>query len=272
MEKSVPKKKELKTTNYEQHKQTWPQKGRHILAQHDHNSVVVYQAYNPLIGLYASSHSMFFGAPGFGVKRMTWIKTNFMWMMYRSGWGSKPNQEVILAIWIKKEVFEKEILGSVVHAGYTPEVYKSKEEWKETVKNAEVKMQWDPDHLPDGNKSTRRAIQLGIKGEKGRKYASGEWFIDIQDISDFVREQRAKVESGDLSELQVPEETVFEPQDQKLCKWLGVGEFSELGLELHEAKKRAYEQQKAMKEKADIEGGIKIDKGKEVKSTEDGEA
>jgi hypothetical protein len=36
---------------------------------------------------------------------MTWIKTNFLWMMYRSGWATKHNQEKILAITIKKEGF-----------------------------------------------------------------------------------------------------------------------------------------------------------------------
>ncbi|WP_287277994.1 MULTISPECIES: DUF4291 family protein [unclassified Okeania] len=26
---------------------------------------------------------------------MSWIKTNFLWMMYRSAWGSKTGQEII---------------------------------------------------------------------------------------------------------------------------------------------------------------------------------
>jgi len=26
------------------------------------------------------------------MNRMTWIKPNFLWMMYRSGWASKKNQ------------------------------------------------------------------------------------------------------------------------------------------------------------------------------------
>jgi len=35
---------------------------------------------------------------------MTWIKTNFLWMMYRSGWACKKNQEVIQISSTKKEV------------------------------------------------------------------------------------------------------------------------------------------------------------------------
>ncbi|WP_216092858.1 DUF4291 family protein [Candidatus Marithrix sp. Canyon 246] len=26
---------------------------------------------------------------------MTWIKTNFLWMMYRSEWGTKQGQETV---------------------------------------------------------------------------------------------------------------------------------------------------------------------------------
>ena len=29
----------------------------------------------------------------------------------------------------------------------------------------EVRLQWDPDHKPDYTKESRRAIQLGLKGE-----------------------------------------------------------------------------------------------------------
>ena len=54
--------------------------------------VIVYQAYRPSIGTYAVEHGHFGGE--FSYSRMSWIKTNFLWMMYRSGWGTKPGQEV----------------------------------------------------------------------------------------------------------------------------------------------------------------------------------
>lgn len=34
------------------------------------------------IGAFAAKHNRFIGAPGY-ISRMTWIKTNFLWMMYR---------------------------------------------------------------------------------------------------------------------------------------------------------------------------------------------
>jgi hypothetical protein len=50
----------------------WPVEGRHILAQYDEASVVVYQAYRPEIGRYAAQHGRFGGE--FSLTRMSWIK------------------------------------------------------------------------------------------------------------------------------------------------------------------------------------------------------
>src|SRR5262245_21691403 len=71
----------------------WPSTGRHILAQYDAESVVVYQAYRRSIGEWAIRHQKL-GGPHFNDSRMSWIKPNFLWMMYRSGWGTKDGQQV----------------------------------------------------------------------------------------------------------------------------------------------------------------------------------
>lgn len=60
----------------------WPQSGRHILAQFDKETIVVYQAFCPEIADYVVKHGSF-GGPKYSFTRMTWVKTNFMWMMYR---------------------------------------------------------------------------------------------------------------------------------------------------------------------------------------------
>lgn len=91
----------LITELYQEQQAYWPQAGRHILAQYDEESVVVYQAYRPAIGHFAAQHSYFGGE--FSLERMSWIKPNFLWMMYRSGWGTKPGQEVTLAVRLKRE-------------------------------------------------------------------------------------------------------------------------------------------------------------------------
>lgn len=94
----------LITLPYTTQATTWPQQGRHILAQFDAETVVVYQAYRPEIGHFAARHGYFGGA--FSLSRMSWIKPNFLWMMYRSGWGIKPDQEVTLAIRLQRVAFD----------------------------------------------------------------------------------------------------------------------------------------------------------------------
>lgn len=83
----------------------WPTHGEHILAQYDDASVVVYQAYRPSIGRYAIEHG-YFGGPDFSFDRMSWIKPNFLWMMYRSGWGTKEGLECILGLRLRRPFFD----------------------------------------------------------------------------------------------------------------------------------------------------------------------
>jgi hypothetical protein len=62
----------LTLERYRDQQARWPAEGRHILAQHDETSVVVYQAYRPAIGHYAARHGRFGGE--FSLDRMSWIK------------------------------------------------------------------------------------------------------------------------------------------------------------------------------------------------------
>jgi hypothetical protein len=75
----------IPSQRYLDQQQRWPSSGRHILACFDEESIVVYQAYSPAIGRFAARHGYFGGE--FSYSRMSWIKPNFLWMMYRSNWG-----------------------------------------------------------------------------------------------------------------------------------------------------------------------------------------
>src|SRR5690349_4381207 len=175
----------LRTESYADQSVRWPKRGRVILAQFDAESIVVYQAYRPSIGHFAARHGYFGGE--FSLSRMSWIKPNFLWMMYRCGWASKEGQEVVLAVRLKRAGFDS-LLAEAVHSAYKEVVYHSEEAWKRAVEHSDVRLQWDPDHAPAGAKVERRAIQLGMRGEALARYAR-EWIIEIEDISDFVREQ-----------------------------------------------------------------------------------
>ncbi|MEG4859617.1 DUF4291 domain-containing protein [Microcoleus sp. K1-B6] len=207
----------LLTEPYLNQASKWPKSGRHILAQFDENTVVVYQAYRPAIGHFAAKNGYFGGE--FRLNRMSWIKPNFLWMMYRSEWGTKPGQEVILAIWLKRSAWD-EILASAVHSNFVAAVYGSEQEWQQAVKNSAVRLQWDPDHHPNGSKMDRRAIQLGLRGNVLASYAR-EWIVKIEDISQFVQQQR-QYNGGDSTQLLTPCETVYPVIDPDIFQRLGL--------------------------------------------------
>jgi Domain of unknown function (DUF4291) len=95
----------LITTSYTGQKARLPKIGRYILAQFDEEGVIVYQAYRQAIDHFAATHG-YFGGDHFSLNRMSWIKPNFLWMMYRSGWGQKEGQEVVLAVKIKRAALD----------------------------------------------------------------------------------------------------------------------------------------------------------------------
>jgi len=182
----------------------WPVAGRHVLAQFDDQSVVVYQAYRPAIGRFAATHGYFGGE--FSLSRMSWIKPNFLWMMYRCGWGQKADQETILAVRLQRQAFD-EILRQAVPSSFDRARYASKEEWQAAVDGSSVRLQWDPDHDPRGAPLDRRAVQLGLRGDVLRRYAR-EWIVSIEDISSFVSEQRSHAARA-WAQLRMPEERVY---------------------------------------------------------------
>jgi len=185
----------------------WPQEGAHILAQYDDESVIVYQAYRPSIGRYAIENGHF-GGPDFSFSRMSWIKPNFLWMMYRSGWGTKEGQEITLALRLRRSYFES-LLTSAVASSFDPQRFAGRDAWQEAVATSDVRLQWDPDHSPSGAALARRAIQLGLRGDALAKMAKDE-LLEVIDMSDFVATQRAQAQDSNV-DLLTPTEHVFFP-------------------------------------------------------------
>src|SRR5437764_11383985 len=129
---------ELITERYLDQEDRWPQSGRHILAQFDEESVIVYQAYRPAIGHFAAEHGYFGG--DFQLGRMSWIKPNFLWMMFRCGWATKENQESVLAVTLTREGFDT-ILGQAVHSVFLPHIYATEANWKHALSTSQVRLQ-----------------------------------------------------------------------------------------------------------------------------------
>ncbi len=181
----------------------WPTSGRVILAQFDEQSVVVYQAYRPSIGHFAAENQYFGGE--FSLSRMSWIKPNFLWMMYRSDWGQSEGQEVVLAVRIHRRAFD-EILRGAVHSSFASSAYPDQAAWARAVQSSDVRLQWDPDHGPSGRSSSEERFSSAFEGRLSP--ATLEWIIAIEDVSDFVAEQRGHVVSGAIDRLRTPKERV----------------------------------------------------------------
>lgn len=209
----------LKTELYSEAIKRLPGIGQIILGHQENEQIVVYQAYNRQIADYAIKNQAF-GGSNYSYNRMSWIKPNFLWMMYRCGWASKENQERVLAISISKIDFES-ILKEATFSSFNPAYYSSHEQWKNEIKEKEVRLQWDPDHDPFGNKLTRRAIQVGMKGNVLKNFGQRQIMV-IEDITEFVKEQKVLVDSNQLDKLLIPIENVFKPTEETLCKRLGV--------------------------------------------------
>lgn len=202
----------IETIPYNQYRESISQEGRCILGQQRDGQFIVYQAYNHSIADFAIKNQCF-GGNSYSYSRMSWIKPNFLWMMYRCGWAEKANQERVLGIWIRKTDFDL-ILQESVFSSFQESIYGTHEKWKDELASKSVRLQWDPDHDIYGAKQDRKAIQLGMKGDVLEKFGN-DMISEIIDLTEFVRQQKIVIESGSLDKLQVPREWVYEPQNEE---------------------------------------------------------
>lgn len=172
---------------------------REIRAQYNETYITVYQAYSDQIAESAVEHQTFVSPP-FSMNRMTWIKPSFLWMMYRSGWGKKDEgQKRILAIDITHEGFA----WALAHACPShPEPGMDHEEWRKALKDAPVRIQWDPERDLHHAPLQHRAIQIGLSGEAVALYVK-QWIKRIADATHWAREIHERVLRGDLEEARM---------------------------------------------------------------------
>ncbi|MDE6034313.1 MAG: DUF4291 domain-containing protein [Ruminococcus sp.] len=189
-----------------------------IKAVYNAGTIRVYQAFNGRIAEEAVRLNTF--GKAFKMERMTWIKPSFLWMMYRSGWAEKENQEHILAIDIKRTGFE-EILKNAVKSTYNENMGISREEWQRLIKISEVRCQFDPDRDIYGNPQNDRTIQLGLRGEMLRKYVS-EYIVKITDITEEVRYMKTLRDRGRLDTAILPVERDYPTENIEIAGGINV--------------------------------------------------
>jgi len=209
----------VKTEKYKQQKERLPQTGKQIIGRKENENIIVYQAFNSEIVDYAVKQQQF-GGSHYSFSRMSWIKPGFLWMMHRAGWAAKENQHRILAIALPLVHF-KTILQQATVSSYDGNLFATESEWKNELNKTAVRLQWDPDHDPVGNKQERKAIQLGMKGDVLKQFCT-EWIAKIEDITDFVNQQYQKVLANNIDDLDLPYEEVIELKDEQIEKRIGI--------------------------------------------------
>jgi hypothetical protein len=180
---------------------------RYVRAGFTDRDITVYQAYPPRIADAALSAGTFV-AP-FKRDRMTWIKPSFLWMMYRSGWATKPSQERVLAIQITREGFE----WALAHAAlsrYDSSVHQRAENWKAQKQASPVRVQWDPERSVTLTPLGHRTIQVGLSGEAVSRYLD-RWITGITDVTRVAAQIRRHVDLGDLNAARaaLPAESIY---------------------------------------------------------------
>ncbi len=164
-----------------------------VRASYSDRTVRVYQAYCPEIAIPALTTGRF--GPPFRMKRMTWIKASFNWMMFRSGYATKPGQEFVLGIDITREGFEWALRHAAL-SSYRPALHTSHEQWRSEVESKPVRIQWDPER--DWRLQTiigTRAIQIGLSSEAVEYYVNN-WTVRIQDVTPIARLCAVAAKSG----------------------------------------------------------------------------
>lgn len=167
-----------------------------IRAAFSDDAVRVYQAYGPDIALPALAAGRF--VPPFDMTRMTWIKPSFNWMMYRSGYATKPGQEMVVGIDITRGGFEWALEHAVL-SNYNPSVHASHADWQASLAGAPVRVQWDPERDWQLNVVEHvRAIQIGLSSEAVERYVN-EWIVRLEDVTPVAHQLAGGGNSGIIS-------------------------------------------------------------------------
>lgn len=163
-----------------------------IRAEFDAHSIVGYQAYNDAIADAALSANRF--VTPFSLARMTWIKPSFLWLMHRSNWGHKANQNRILRVRISRAGWD-EALGIGVLTSFEPRAHGDFMSWRQAFEAAPVHVQWDPERTLRGADANCNSIQVGLGRAVIEKFVE-EWTLSIEDLTPLARKMHLFLQSG----------------------------------------------------------------------------
>ena len=205
----------MQTVSFGNREKHLPKHGRWLVGSADSKTIVVYQSLSREISRPAIKNKRF--AAPFDFNRLSWVKPSFLWTMHRTNWGRLD--DCILGVRIDR-VGLFGLLSESVSAKYESIQFPKKCKWDKLVRKNGVLTQWDPEYDLMDCRMNRMAIQIGLRGDALKFYAS-DLIVEINDLTDFVREQRNRIQSRRLDEVVVPLEQVVQV-DSSLANWLGI--------------------------------------------------
>jgi Domain of unknown function (DUF4291) len=190
-----------------------------IRADFDQDTIVIYQAFNHAIAD-AALTAKHFTAP-FSLSRMTWIKPSFLWLMERSNWARKPNQDRILAVRITRTGWETALSQAILTHPET-KIHPDADQWRTEFDAAKVIVQWDPERSLRGVSLSHRAIQVGISRHLIETYVN-EWVVNIEDKTPLVQKIDTLIRAGNADKAKdfLPKERVY-PTTKEISQRLGM--------------------------------------------------
>jgi hypothetical protein len=132
---------------------------RQVRAAQTETTVRVYQACSPAVADAALEKQAFAELDG-----TVWLDPSFRLAAYRSGNGSKPGHERVLAVDLTRDGFE----WALSHRG-------------------PVVIQWDAERDLDHTPLNFQALSLGLTGEALDRYVNG-WITAITDVTPVMRD------------------------------------------------------------------------------------
>ncbi len=178
-------------------KELFDRTSRKIWADFDQQGVFIYQAFNSRIANQALSKGTF--GDEFSLFRMTWIKPSLGWMLYRSHFATRPNQERILKIKVSHQGFHS-MLSQGIPTSFDPFLFAVEADWREALHHSDVRYQWDPDRDFSLRKLDRRALQVGISGTVLKEYVN-QHIKEITDTTELAHTIKSVVA---LNQLAIP--------------------------------------------------------------------
>lgn len=187
-----------------------------IRAAHSADTVTVYQAYPPAIGVPAAREGRFPAA--WKRDRMTWIKPSFLWMMYRCGWATKEGQETVLAVEITRAGLHWALERACL-SHYEPRLHADHADWRRSLRASPARVQWDPERDVRLQPLPYRSLQLGLAGEAARRYAD-EWIVSLTDVTPLAHRVHTAVREGDLDTARglLPAEQAYPATPETLAR------------------------------------------------------